>query len=1185
MSGAKTDFGIDVYQGPDGANAVCSYDADLFDRTTIERMIAGFLVLLEDIAARPDARVSELALLDADERARLVVQWNDTAADLPRTTAGELIAAQAARTPHAVAVSWDDRDVTYAELDARADEIAALLADKRGLIAVSLSRTPDMIASLLAVWKLGAAYLPLDPEFPRDRTALILADSNASVLLTERALADRFTLDDLLLVEDAEPGTRPARPASAHPEELAYVLYTSGSTGRPKGVAVPHRALAAFLHAMTGVLGEQAGRGWLALTSLSFDISALELFLPLTGGGRVVLAPDAAARDGAALNAIIERRGVTDVQATPSGWRLLLEAGFAAGAIDAVVGGEALPPHLAARLRGRVRRLVNMYGPTETTIWSSFWQVPPQPPDVLIGGPIAGTRLHILDERLEPVPVGVPGELCIAGEGLARGYLHRPGLTAQRFTPDPFGPPGSRLYRTGDRARRRPDGAIEFLGRTDNQVKLRGHRIELGEIEAVLGAHPKVRAVAVAVRDETLVAYVVGEADDLLGHAAAALPSYMVPALVMPIDALPLTPNGKIDRLALPAAAPAARSRGGEPRTPAQRRVAQVLAEVLGCGPVGVDDDFFALGGHSLLAAKTVARLGGVPIGELFAHPTVGGLAAVLERHAGEQAAAVAPRRPGGAAQLSPAQQRLWFLHRLEPESAAYNMFNVWRLRGPLAPDALRAAVGDLAARHEILRTRYPDDDGRPVVTVEPAGALVLEEIELHGGRGRGRKAGRGAGQRALRPDRRAARAHRPDPAGRGRPHRLPRPAPHRGRRLVAQRPARRTWPRSTPPDGTAPPRRWPNPSSSTPTSNRSTGTATGTRPWSTGARSWPSRRSWTCRPTAPGRGGRRTTGGIHPFRLPDEAARSLEAVGRQYGATLFMVLLAAYQVLLSRHSGQDDILVGTPAAGRDRVEFEPVVGYFTRTLVLRAEVAADLPFDELLLRTRRTVLDALDHQDVPFEDLLAALGVERDPARTPLFQTMAILHSQDEDAAGDTFADLGFAFFDAGYRQAKFDLMLEAWRDEDGLSLAARLRRGALRRVDCRHARAAVRRAPRRDRRATEPPGRGPADPYRRRSAIPRRARARRRRSGPAGSRADRPRRGSYPGRGRRQLRRREAHLRAAARAGRRAREPPRRARRRRRLSQRGPRTWSSHCWRPGTRAPPTCPSTRSTRPSAASS
>jgi amino acid adenylation domain-containing protein len=1034
LSGAKTDIGIDLFQGPDGANAVCAYDAELFDRTTIERMMAGFLVLLDDIAARPDARVSELALLSPAERARIVAEWNGTATRPPSATAGELIAAQAARTPHAVAVSYEGRDLTYAELDARADEIAALLGDFRGLIAVSLRRTPDMIASLLAVWKLGAAYLPLDPEFPRDRTALILADSGASVLLTEQSLAGRFPVGDLLLIEDAEPATRPARPRRAHREELAYVLYTSGSTGRPKGVAVPHRALTAFLHAMTGVLGEQTGRAWLALTSLSFDISGLELFLPLTGGGRVVLAPDAATRDGAALNRIIERDGVTDVQATPSGWRLLLGAGFPAGVVDAVVGGEALPPHLAAQLRRCVRRLVNMYGPTETTIWSSCWPVPPQPQEVLIGGPIAGTRLHILDERLEPSPVGVPGELCIAGEGLARGYLGRPGLTADRFIPDPFGPPGSRLYRTGDRARRRPDGAIEFLGRTDNQVKLRGHRIELGEIEAVLGAHPQVSAAAVVVRDEMLVAYVVGQADDLPGHAAAALPSYMIPTLFIPLDALPLTPNGKLDRRALPAVQPAARGRGDEPRTPAQRRVAQVLAEVLGCGPVGVDDDFFALGGHSLLAAKTVARLGGLPIGELFAHPTVGALAAVLEQHAGEQAAA-APRPPGGAATLSPAQQRLWFLHRLEPESAAYNMYNVWRLRGPLDPDALRAALGDLAARHEILRTRYPDDDGRPALAAEPAAAAVLEQIELPGAED---EAGRLVAERVNAPfDLTAAPPVRVSLIRLAEDDHIVCLVLHHivgdgwslnilREELAALYAARR--------HGTAAalaeplvqyagiePEYW----------NRDRDAA---------LEYW---RGQLAEPTVldlptdrprPQQSAHR--GGIHPFRFPDEATRNLEALGRRHGATLFMVLLAAYQVLLSRHTGQADILVGTPAAGRDRVEFESVVGYFTRTLVLRGEVGADLPFDALLGRTRRTVLDALDHQDVPFEDVLAALGVERDPARTPLFQTMAILHSQDEDGAGDTFADLGFEFFDAGYRQAKFDLMLEAWRDGEGLAL-----------------------------------------------------------------------------------------------------------------------------------------------------
>ena len=525
----------------------------------------------------------------------------------------------------------------------------------------------------------------------------------------------------------------------------------------------------------------------------------------------------------------------------------------------------------------------------------------------------------------------------------------------------------------------------------------------------------------------------------------AAHPDARISELAL-LDAVPFTPNGTTGRLALPGVPPRVREGGGEPRTPAQRRVAQAFAEVLECGPVGVDDDFFALGGDSLLAAKTVARLGGLPIGELFAHPTVGDLAPVLEQHmleqhAGEQAAAAAQapaatrRETGGPAQLSPAQQRLWFLHRLDPESAAYNLFNVWRLRGPLAPDALRAAIGDLAARHEILRTRYPDDDGMPVVTVALAGSVGLEEIEVHGAEDEAKRlvaarvnapfdltaappvrlclmrlaeddhilclvmhhiAGDGWSLNVLRADLAALYAARRH----GTAAALPEP-------LVQY--------------AEIGPEYW----------NRDRDAA---------VEYW---RAKLAEPTVldlptdrprPRRSAHQ--GDMHSFRLPEEAARGLEAVGRQYGATLFMVLLTAYQVLLSRHSGQDDILVGTPVAGRDRVEFEPVIGYFTRTVVLRAEVAAGLPFHELLLRTRRAVLDALDHQDVPFEDLLAALGVERDPSRTPLFQTMAILHSQDEDAAPDTFAGLGFEFFDAGFRQAKFDLMLEAWRDEDGLSL-----------------------------------------------------------------------------------------------------------------------------------------------------
>ncbi|GAA2372522.1 amino acid adenylation domain-containing protein [Dactylosporangium salmoneum] len=1033
---ARTDVSLDVYRRPGNAQAVLAYDSDLFDHATAGRWARRYRTLLADVLARPGARIGELALLDPQEGAELA-RWNDTGEARPRTGAYARFAERVAERPDATAIVWCGRPVSYAELAARAGRLAALLEGRcppGGLVAVCLPRSPDLVAALLAAWRLGAAYLPLDPEYPPERIALVAEDSRADVVLTERSLVGRFGAARVALVDDA-PATADAAPArDTDPEDVAYVLYTSGSTGRPKGVAVPHRALGTFLSAMTGIFGDQRDATWLALTSLSFDISALELMLPLTSGGRVVLAPDAALRDGPALLELVEAGGVDHVQATPSGWRLLLEAGFTGPHVTALVGGEALPVPLAAELRGRVARLVNMYGPTETTIWSSTWEVPPGPRRVAIGGPIAGTRLHVLDDRLFPVPVGVAGELYIAGDGVTRGYLRRPALTAERFLPDPSGPPGARMYRTGDRVRRLPDGGVEFLGRTDNQVKLRGHRIELGEIEAVLGRHPLVRAAAVVVRDETLVAYVAGPAEvagELPAHAAAVLPPYMVPGTVVVLDELPLTPNGKLDRKALPAvdarAAGPARPHA-EPATPAQRQVAAVFAEVLGVDRVGADDDFFALGGHSLLAAKAVARLGRVPIAELFANPTVAGFAAVAERHAGGTVP-LARRAAGEPARLSPAQARLWLMHRLEPDSAAYNMYNVWRLRGPLDVAAFAGAVAEVVRRHEVLRTRYPETADGPVAVVEPDGRPVLSDVDTVAGEDEARArvaelvnapfeltgaaplrirlfrlaeddhvcclvlhhiAGDGWSLNLLRRELAEAYAGRPGPPGPVLQYADIDPAYWRlgGEELAYWRS------RLAAPTVLELPTDHPRPAQ-------------------------PAHR-----------------GGFHVFELPGDVTDGLERLGRSGGATLFMVLLAAYQVLLDRHTGQTDVLVGSPAAGRDLVEFEPVVGYFTRTLVFRGDLAGDPTFAELLERTRRTVLEAIGHRDVPYEELLADLGVQRDPSRTPLFQTMMILHTQDEQDAPDRFADLAFELFDPGYGQAKFDLMLEGWRTPGGLLL-----------------------------------------------------------------------------------------------------------------------------------------------------
>ncbi|MEV0588386.1 amino acid adenylation domain-containing protein [Nonomuraea sp. NPDC050310] len=594
---ARHDLTLDLYPQADGGLlGEAIYSEELFDRETVERMAERYLSLLRTGEPLPEA-----------ERERLAA-WNDTAADLPDVTVVDLVLRQAEATPDARAV---DR-LSYRELVTRAGGVAADLR-RRGvgpgdLVAVRLPRGPDMVVALLGVAMAGAAYLPVDPDYPEARVAFVLEDSGARLVLTE------------VSAEPAEPVVTRA--------DTAYVLYTSGSTGRPKGVVIPHRALVNFLLAMRDLLGAGPKDVWLALTSLSFDISGLELYLPLITGGRLVVAEDA--WDAGALAALVRAEGVTHVQATPSGWRVLLTADLPR--VTGLVGGEPLPVRLAAELRERTSRLINMYGPTETTIWSSAWEVPEAPERVSIGRPLANTTLHVVGRDGTLLPEGVPGELLIGGAGLATGYLGRPELTAERFVE--FG--GERVYRTGDLVRRLPGGELEFLGRTDTQVKLRGHRIELGEIEAVLESAPGVRQAVAAVREELLVAYLVGgDPAEAREHAAARLPGYMVPATLIPLDKLPLTPNGKVDRNALPRPQPVAAGYLA-PRGDAEALVAEVYAEVLELEKVGALDDFFALGGHSLSAVRVIARLRAtveveVPIRALFAGPTVAELAAVVE--------------------------------------------------------------------------------------------------------------------------------------------------------------------------------------------------------------------------------------------------------------------------------------------------------------------------------------------------------------------------------------------------------------------------------------------------------------------------------------------------------------------------------------------------------------------------
>ncbi|MEU8357181.1 amino acid adenylation domain-containing protein [Nonomuraea sp. NPDC048882] len=616
---AQLDLNVDVVRTADGAGVYLEYSTDLFDAGTIARLAGAYRLILEAAVADPGTRLSELPLMTAERRRELLTGWNDTAAPYPELTLHELVAEQAVRTPDAVAVrAQDGVELTYTELDARTAALAARLAARgvgaESCVALCLPRGVHQIVALLAVLRAGGCYLPLDVAYPTERLAYLMADSGAELLLTDSACLDRLPAArpaELLLDVPGPDVDGPSQPPPVGPDNLAYLIYTSGSTGRPKGVQVPHRGV---VNLVTDVIRRLGGGSALFMTSLSFDIAALEIFTPLLSGGTLVIAPEDAARTPKEIRRAAEDADL--VQLTPSVASVALEH-LPAGLPRAILGGEPLPLDLAARLLTVTDELWNFYGPTETTIWSTAYRVPGSPETMRIGRPVANTTVYVVDGGLRPVPVGVPGELLIGGDGVTRGYHGRAGLTAERFVPDPFGPPGGRLYRTGDLARWHPDGTLECLGRLDDQVKVRGVRIEPDEVAAVLGEHPSVRRAVVTVRDDApggrgLVAYIVGDAEEaaLRAHLRIRLPEAMIPAAFVAVTDLPVLPSGKLDRAALPP------PRGGDrvavfvpPRTPMEETLAAIWAELLGRERIGVNDDFFALGGHSLLVVRLIGRI------------------------------------------------------------------------------------------------------------------------------------------------------------------------------------------------------------------------------------------------------------------------------------------------------------------------------------------------------------------------------------------------------------------------------------------------------------------------------------------------------------------------------------------------------------------------------------------------
>ncbi|PTR31409.1 amino acid adenylation domain-containing protein [Rhodococcus sp. OK519] len=1061
---AKFDLAVTVAEtdsATGGLDVDLTYATDLFDASTMRTFADRFIRVLDAVTADAAVPVGDIDLLDDAETSALTAKADDGGTEsllLP-----QILAAAANSDPARTALVSGDDTVTYRDLDDRSSRLArALIARGAGpetVVAVALTRSIESVTAVWAVAKTGAAFVPVDPNYPADRVAHMVSDSRALLGITVAALVGSLPATLPWIVVDESATVAEVSAQSAAPvvdadrvrplrvADSAYVIYTSGSTGVPKGVVVTHAGLAAFAAEQVERYGIGSDSRTLHFASPSFDASILELLMAFGAGATMVIAPTSI-YGGPELAELLRAQQVTHAFVTPAALASVDPAGLDA-LRTVVVGGEACPPELVTRWAPG-RKMFNAYGPTEATVASNISDalVPGEP--VTIGRAIRGAAAYVLDARLRPVPAGVPGELYLAGAGVARGYLGRPALTAERFVANPFGEPGSCLYRTGDVVRTTLDRVLEYVGRADDQVKLRGFRIELGEIEAVLSAHDTVAQVAAVVVRDQLVAYVVAaagrsiDAAEVTEFAARSLTAYMVPAVVMVLDRLPLTGSGKLDRKALPEPEFEARQFRA-PATPVEETVASVFADVLGVDRVGRDDDFFALGGNSLLATQVAARLGAaldttVPVRVLFDASTVESLAA---RVSGSTDAATTPLVAGPRPDripLSLAQQRMWFLNRLEPESAVNNIPLAIRLSGDLDVASLSAAIGDVLDRHESLRTVFPDVDGVGYQSIRPtadvatavasetvAEAEIASRIEdlvtagfdltvdvpvrvrlfatsatehvlvlvVH------HIAADGFSMGPLIRDVMAAYAARVD-------GQLPAWAP-----LAVQYADYTLWQREV------------LGSEDDPESaiSRQLGY------WRQALAGLPDQLDLPTdrpRPAVAGYRGARQT-----VEVPAALQSAVVELARERGVTPFMVVHAALSVLLARLSGTSDIAVGTPVAGRGDAALDDVVGMFVNTLVLRTEVDAGSSFDELLSQVRSSDLAAFGHADVPFERLVEVLDPARSQSRHPLFQVM--LTYQNLGLTAFELGGLGVSEVDFDSATAKFDLQVTVTESDSG--------------------------------------------------------------------------------------------------------------------------------------------------------
>ncbi|MBA3947501.1 MAG: amino acid adenylation domain-containing protein, partial [Herpetosiphonaceae bacterium] len=1066
---AKFDLTLTLTENQEGLGAHLEYNTELFEAATMERLLTHFHTLLDGIVADPDQRLASLPLLPQAQWEQVVHSWNDTAVPYPPAFIHRLFEQQVEQTPDAVALVFETQQLSYRELNRRANRLAHYL-QARGVgpevrVGICMHRSCELVIGLLAILKAGGAYVPLDPSYPAERLAYMLADSHVAVILTQQelvAVLPTQTAPVVCLDTDASlradlSATNPTPPLA--PNNLAYVIYTSGSTGQPKGAMNTHRAISNRLQWMQAAYHIDATDRVLQKTPCSFDVSVWEFFWPLMTGACLVIAKPEGHKDSAYLVALIQTTAITTLHFVPSMLQVFLDEPQVTQCTSlrqVICSGEALSLEQQTRCLGQVPQaaLHNLYGPTEAAVDVTWWtcDVKEQHNSVPIGRPISNTQIYVLDQHFQPMPAGVPGELYIGGVNLGRGYFDQPTLTAERFVPDPFSTTlGARLYRTGDLARWLPDGVVEYLGRLDHQVKLRGFRIELGEIETLLLAHPNVQACVVVARedrpgDQRLVAYVVTQPGQSLIDEQAlrewlqtTLPEYMLPSAFVVLDQLPLTPNGKLDRRALPAPAETAPAASFvAPRTPLEQQLANMWGEVLDRSPIGVTDNFFALGGHSLLATQLVQRLRTalkveVPLRALFEHPTIAALAAHLALlHTLTLEPSLQPVPRDGVLPLSFAQQRLWFLDQLEPGTATYTIPAALRLHGQLDDAALEHSFTTLVARHEVLRTTFPLVDGQPVQYIAPPAPCPISRVDLQ----------------AVPAEQREAEAHRLAQVEIQRPFDLAQgpliriallrlSSDDHVLVLALHHSISDGWSTSVLVrelaiaylafhQGQVP--------ELPPLPIQYADYAVWQRGWLTGAVRDQQLAYWQQQlrgplpvldlPTDHPRPPIQTFhGATVTLMLPPALATALSQFSQEAEATLFMTLLAAFQTLLYRYTGQTDLLIGSPIAGRTRAETEGLIGFFVNTLVLRTDLGGNPPFRELLARTRDTALQAYDHQDLPFEMVVEAVQPARDLSRSPLFQVMLVL--QNLPPATLELPQLQLTSLQLETGVAKFDLTL----------------------------------------------------------------------------------------------------------------------------------------------------------------